>query len=55
MDLAAPYLNYVLSAYGVSALVLLAVLGSVLLRGARLKRELQSMGLSDPGASKDGA
>ena len=49
MDITAPYLAYVASAYGLFAIVLVGLLVSVIWRGVNLKRQLQARGLNDPG------
>lgn len=55
MDLTTPYLGFVMAAYAIFAIVLLGLLAAIVLRGHSLKRNLQELGLSDPGArSKSG-
>ena len=49
IDLNADYLGFVLAAYGIAAVVLLAVVATTLMRARALKRTLAAMKLSDPG------
>ena len=52
MDVNAPYFAFVATAYGLFAFVLLGLLAAVLIKGARLKRELAARGLSDTGSGE---
>lgn len=52
IDFASDYIGYVLSAYGIAALVLLGVVVSTLAKARSLKRTLADMKLSDPGQSE---
>ena len=49
LDLTSDYIVYVLTAYGIAAVVLLGLVINTLRRARSLKRQLQEMKLSDPG------
>ena len=52
MDVSAPYLGYVTTAYAIFAAVLLALLIGVVRRGRRLRDDLKRHNLHDPGSSE---
>jgi heme exporter protein CcmD len=50
LDLAADHVSFVMLSYGLVVVTLGAVVATTLRRAARLKRELASLNLSDPGS-----
>ena len=51
MDMATPYLGFIITAYGLFAVVLLGLLAQTIWRGKNLRRELAKRGLNDPGTA----
>jgi heme exporter protein CcmD len=49
MDWSANHAGFVLAAYAIAFAVLALVVGSILQKAKRLKRQLKDMNLSDPG------